>query len=105
MSVFNNLTHKSPSLFDVIIAPLVTEKATLAAEKGQYIFKIAPHATKNDVKVAVEALYSVKVIKVNTLSIEGKNKRFRGRYGKRRSVKKAIVRVAEGQTINLGMEA
>ncbi len=106
MSVsFNGLKEKSPSLFDVIISPVITEKATVAAEKGQYIFKVAPHATKKDIKTAVEALYKVDVKKVNTLNLEGKIKRFRGRYGKRKGMKKAVVRVADGQTINMGMES
>ncbi len=102
---FKRMTEKSPSLFDVIIAPIITEKATLAAEKGQYIFSVAPHATKRDIKTAVEALYKVDVKKVNTLNVEGKVKRFRGQYGRRKSRKKAIVCLAAGQTINLGMES
>lgn len=106
MSVsFGNLSEKSPRIFDVILAPLITEKATLAAEQGQYTFKVAPHATKQDIKTAIQALYAVKVKKVNTLNTAGKVKRFKGQKGKRPDVRKAIVCLEKGQTINLGMES
>lgn len=89
------------NLFDVLRAPLVTEKTTLAGENNQYGFKVALDATKQDIKVAVEQLYKVKVEKVNTITQKGKVKRFRGRLGKRNDVKKALVKVAKGQAIDL----
>lgn len=89
------------SVFDVLRAPLVTEKSTLAAEKNQYGFRVDLNATKQDIKVAVERLYKVNVEKVNTILLKGKVKRFKGRIGKRNDTKKAIVRIAEGQKIDL----
>jgi len=87
--------------YDVLVSPVVTEKATRILENNQVIFKVATNATKFQIKNAVEALYSVKVTKVNTINIKGKNKIFRGVKGKRSSIKKAIVSLAEGQSIDL----
>ncbi len=97
----NPLTPESSRIYDVLIAPLITEKATAALEKGQYMFKVAKECTKADIKIAVEKLYKVKVEGVQTLTIKGKTKRFRGRIGKKNDVKKAFVRLAEGQKIDL----
>ena len=87
--------------YDTIIAPVITEKATLASEHGKVVFRVAPNATKPELKAAVDALFSVKVIAVNTLNRAGKTKRFRGIAGKQKSYKKAIVTLAEGQSIDV----
>ena len=87
--------------YDILVSPVVTEKATRILENNQVIFKVSTNATKFQIKNAVEALYSVKVTKVNTINIKGKNKIFRGVKGKRSSIKKAIVGLAEGQSIDL----
>lgn len=89
------------SMYQIIRAPLITEKATALTERNQVGFKVALEATKPEIKVAVEALFGVKVLGVNTLVQKGKTKRFRGRPGIRSDVKKAFVQLAEGQTIDL----
>ena len=87
--------------YDVIVAPHITEKATLASEYDAVVFKVIDSATKPQIKAAVEALFDVKVISVNTLNQKGKTKRWKGRPYKRSDVKKAIVRLAEGQSIDI----
>ena len=87
--------------YDVIVAPHITEKATLASEHDAVVFKVIDSATKPQIKAAVEALFDVKVISVNTLNQKGKTKRWKGRPYKRSDVKKAIVRLAEGQSIDI----
>jgi large subunit ribosomal protein L23 len=87
--------------YDVILRPLVTEKSTRGSEHGQVTFRVAPDATKPRIKAAVEALFGVKVRAVNTVWTKGKRKRFRGRPGRRSDVKKAVVSLAEGQTIDV----
>jgi large subunit ribosomal protein L23 len=87
--------------YDVIRAPVITEKATMASEANQVVFKVAIDATKPQIKAAVEKLFDVKVTAVNTLITEGKTKRFRGFKGKRNDTKKAIVTLAEGQSIDV----
>ncbi|MCS6778435.1 MAG: 50S ribosomal protein L23 [Geminicoccaceae bacterium] len=89
------------STYDVIIAPVITEKATMLSEKNQIVFKVRPDATKPQIKAAVEALFNVKVTAVNTLNVKGKVKRSRGRLGRRPDVKKAIVTLAEGARIDV----
>lgn len=88
-------------MYQTILAPVVTEKATLLTEQGQVVFKVPLEATKPEIKASVEALFGVKVLSVNTLVVKGKTKRFRNRPGQRSDWKKAIVRLAEGQTIDL----
>jgi len=88
-------------LYDVLVRPIVTEKSTAASELGKVTFAISPTATKHDVKCAVESLFKVTVTKVNTINVEGKMKRFRGRPGQRSDLRKAIVTLAEGQSIDL----
>jgi len=90
-----------PSTYDIILAPVITEKATLLSEKNQIVFKVRKDATKPQIKAAVEALFNVKVTAVNTMNVKGKVKRFRGRVGKRPDVKKAIVTLAEGSRIDV----
>ncbi len=87
--------------YDTIIAPLITEKATLLTEQNKVVFRVAEDATKDEIAAAVEELFKVKVIKVNTLITKGKTKRFRGILGRRSDVKKAIVTLQEGQTIDI----
>jgi large subunit ribosomal protein L23 len=89
------------SNYDVIRAPVVTEKSTNVSEHNQVIFDVAMDATKPEIKAAVEALFSVKVTAVNTHVRKGKVKRFRNRLGARNDVKKAVVTLAEGQTIDI----
>lgn len=88
-------------LYDVLVRPLVTEKSSAAAELNKLTFAISPTATKTDVKNAVEGLFKVTVTKVNTIKTEGKVKRFRGRPGQRSDLRKAVVTLAEGQSIDL----
>ncbi|EAU42391.1 50S ribosomal protein L23 [Fulvimarina pelagi HTCC2506] len=87
--------------YDVITAPVITEKSTLLSEKNQVVFNVPKTATKPQIKAAVEALFEVKVEDVNTLIRKGKVKRFRGRIGKQSDQKKAIVTLAEGQSIDV----
>jgi len=87
--------------YDVIVAPHITEKATLASEHNAVVFKVVESATKPQIKAAVEALFDVKVVSVNTLTQKGKTKRWKGRPYKRNDIKKAVVRLAEGQSIDV----
>jgi large subunit ribosomal protein L23 len=87
--------------YETILAPVITEKATLLSEHNKVVFKVAKDATKDEIAQAVEALFKVNVTKVNTLVVKGKTKRFRGHVGRRSDVKKAIVTLAEGQSIDI----
>ncbi len=87
--------------YDLIVSPVITEKATLASENNQVVFQVALNATKPMIKEAIESLFKVKVTAVNTIRVKGKVKRFRGLPGKRNDVKKAIVTLAEGQMIDV----
>jgi large subunit ribosomal protein L23 len=87
--------------YDTIVAPVITEKSTAASEHNKVIFTVAPGATKPEIKAAVEALFKVKVTAVNTLNRKGKRKRFRGIAGKQKDVKRAIVTLAEGDSIDV----
>lgn len=88
-------------IYKVILAPLVSEKATNIAEKhGQYVFRVATDATKLEIKKAVEALFEVKVASVNVLNQKGKTKRTARGVGKRNDVRKAYVRLVDGQDID-----
>ena len=89
-------------MYDIISSPVVTEKSTLGSQYGQVTFKVPKSATKPQIKVAVETLFGVKVKGVNTLIAKGKNKRFKGIMGRRSDVKKAVVTLEEGQTIDVG---
>ena len=90
-------------MYDVIRTPVVTEKSTMGSQHGQVTFKVRPDATKPQIKAAVEALFDVKVTSVNTLISKGKTKRFKGMKGFRSDEKKAIVSLAEGETIDTGV--
>ena len=87
--------------YDVIVSPAITEKSTLASEQNQVVFNVARDASKPEIKKAVEALFGVKVVSVNTQLRKGKVKRFRGHLGKQSDVKKAFVTLAEGQSIDV----
>lgn len=87
--------------YDVIVSPAITEKATLASENNQVVFNVAKNASKPEIKQAVEALFGVKVKAVNTLIRKGKVKRFKGKVGKQKDVKKAIVTLVDGQSIDV----
>jgi large subunit ribosomal protein L23 len=87
--------------YDVIVSPAITEKSTMASEQNQVVFNVAKKATKPEIKAAVEALFSVKVTGVNTLVRKGKLKRFRGTVGRQGDVKKAIVTLADGHSIDV----
>ena len=89
------------AMYDVIVAPVVTEKSTRMSEHNQVVFKVRQEATKPEIKAAVEGLFNVKVTAVNTLVQKGKMKRFKGRVGFRSDVKKAVVTLAEGQSIDV----
>ena len=89
------------SNYDVILSPVITEKATMLSEQNKVVFKVAHDATKDEIAAAVEELFKVKVTKVNTLVTKGKTKFFRGIKGRREDVKKAIVTLAEGQSIDI----
>ena len=91
----------TPRHYDVILAPVITEKATMLSEQNKVVFRVADDATKEEIATAVEELFRVKVTKVNTLIQKGKTKRFRGRPGRRNDVKKAIVTLQEGQSIDI----
>ncbi len=91
----------NPTHYDVIVSPVITEKSTMASENGQVMFNVSPTATKPQIKKAVEALFSVKVKAVNTLVRKGKEKRFRGMIGRQSDVKKAIVTLEDGQSIDV----
>jgi large subunit ribosomal protein L23 len=88
-------------MYDIIRSPLITEKTTLGGEHNQVTFRVPLNATKPEIKQAVEGLFEVKVKAVNTLRQRGKVKRFRGLLGKRPDVKKAIVTLEEGQSIDV----
>jgi large subunit ribosomal protein L23 len=87
--------------YDVIVAPHITEKATLLSENNAVVFKVATTASKPQIKEAVEALYDVKVTGVNTIVQKGKTKRWKGKPYKRSDIKKAVVTLAEGQMIDI----
>jgi large subunit ribosomal protein L23 len=90
-----------PKHYDTIRKPIITEKATMASEAGAVVFQVAPEATKPEIKEAVEQLFGVKVKAVNTVTTQGKTKRFRGRLGTRNAVKKAYVTLEDGNTIDV----
>jgi large subunit ribosomal protein L23 len=88
-------------MYDLILGPVITEKSTRGSEHNQVTFRVRKEATKPDIKIAVEGLFQVKVKAVNTLNQKGKVKRFRGRPGRRSDVKKAIVTLGEGHSIDV----
>ena len=106
MSRFRFIPRETPKLtreamYDLVIAPVITEKATMASEHNQVTFRVPLSADKRAVKAAIEGLFKVKVTAVNTIRVKGKSKRFRGRPGQRSDFKKAIVTLAEGSKIDV----
>jgi large subunit ribosomal protein L23 len=95
------MTTSDPRHYDVILSPIITEKATNASERNQVMFRVAPHATKPQIKEAVEKLFDVKVKSVNTLIRKGKVRTFRGRRGELSDVKNAVVTLEEGHRIDV----
>jgi large subunit ribosomal protein L23 len=89
-------------MYEIIRGPVVTEKSMLGSQNAQVTFKVSMDATKPKIKKAVEALFDVNVVSVNTLIQKGKTKRFRGFMGKRSDMKKAVVRLEDGQAIDFG---
>jgi len=87
--------------YDVIVSPAITEKSTMASEFNQVVFNVAKKASKPEIKAAIEALFGVKVRAVNTSIRKGKVKRFRGTKGRLSDVKKAVVTLAEGHSIDV----
>jgi len=87
--------------YDTIVSPVITEKATIASENNQFVFKVRREATKPQIKAAIEKLFDVKVTAVNTLLRKGKSKVFRGIRGKQQDVKKAVVTLADGHRIDV----
>lgn len=94
-------TISKERMYDIIRAPVITEKATMGSEHNQVTFKVPLDASKPEIKAAVEGVFGVKVTAVNTLVSKGKVKRFRGHVGQRSDVKKAIITLAEGNTIDV----
>jgi large subunit ribosomal protein L23 len=90
-----------PRHYDLILSPVITEKATALSEQNKVVFRVRKDATKPQIKEAVEKLFDVKVVSVNTLVTKGKVKIFRGTRGQRSDVKKAVVTLAEGQSIDV----
>ena len=90
-----------PRHYDVILSPVITEKATAQSEHNKVVFRVRKDATKPEIKAAVEKLFDVKVTSVNTLVRKGKTKRFRGTVGTQSDVKRAVVTLAEGQSIDV----
>lgn len=93
------------SLYNVIKRPLVTEKTQMGLQANQYTFEVLPEATKTDIKAAVETMFGVSVVSVNTINKLGKNRVFKGRKGQRQDTKKAIVRLKSGDSIAVGAGA
>jgi large subunit ribosomal protein L23 len=95
------MSTTDPRHYDVILSPVITEKATLASDKNQVMFRVARDATKPQIKEAVEKLFDVKVKSVNTLVRKGKTKVFRGNFGSQSDVKRAVVTLEEGHRIDV----
>jgi large subunit ribosomal protein L23 len=87
--------------YDIVLAPHITEKSTMLSETNSVVFKVAPRATKPEIKAAIEALFGVTVTNVNTIVQKGKTKRWKGRPYQRSDMKKAIITLAEGQSIDV----
>jgi len=94
-------TMSRERMFEIVRSPVITEKATMMTERNQVAFRVAIDASKPEIKAAVEGLFGVSVVAVNTLVQKGKTKRFRGRPGVRSDVKKAYVQLADGQSIDM----
>ena len=91
-------------IYEIIRSPLVSEKSTFISQFNYYVFKVSSNSTKMEIKNAVENIFMFEVKSVNTLNQKGKKKRFRGKVGVRAGIKKAFVKLAEGQTIDTTLE-
>ena len=89
------------SFEDILIEPVLSEKASALREENKYTFKVLPSASKTEIKEAVRKLFNVKVVDCTTINVQGKMKRLRGRPGRTASYKKAIVKLAPGETIKV----
>ena len=98
---FNKSKPSGERMYELLRSPVITEKATLASEHNQVTFRVPLDASKPEIKSAVEGLFDVQVVAVNTLIHKGKTKRFRGTPGRQKDTKKAVVRLAEGQSIDV----
>ncbi|WP_416878769.1 50S ribosomal protein L23 [Litorimonas sp.] len=87
--------------YDTVVSPIITEKTTIISENNQVVFEVPLNASKPDIKEAIEQLFKVSVTAVNTLRVKGKTKRFRGRPGRRNDVKKAVVTLKDGDSIDI----
>ncbi|MEM7070439.1 MAG: 50S ribosomal protein L23 [Pseudomonadota bacterium] len=101
---FKKETLSDDKVYDIIRAPLVSEKTTMISQENCAVFKVAPYANKTSIKQAVEKLFSVNVEAVNIIGIKPKLKRFRGRIGFRAAYKKAVVTLKKGQSIDMATE-
>lgn len=101
MSKSKNTNNVTAKMYDTLVRPVITEKSMLSSENGKVTFKVPLWAGKDDVKNAVEAIFNVKVTKVNTIRTNGKEKMFRGHVGQRSDYKKAVVTLAKGQNIDV----
>jgi len=95
------ITLSAARMYDIVRSPMVTEKSTMASQHNQVAFRVPLDASKPEIKAAVEGIFKVKVTAVNTIRTKGKVKRFRGQLGKRGDTKKAMVTLAEGQSIDV----
>jgi len=101
MKKSENTNNVTAAMYDTLLRPVITEKSMMSSESGKVVFTVPLSATKDDVKAAVEAIFNVKVNKVNTIKQEGKAKRFKGYRGVRSDYKKAVITLAEGQNIDV----
>jgi len=95
------VTLTKQRMYDIILAPVITEKATRTSEHNQVVFRVALDATKPEIKAAIEGVFGVTVKAVNTVRVKGKKKMFKGRPGRRSDYKKAMVTLAAGQSIDV----
>ncbi len=95
------VTLSKARMYDIVRTPVVTEKSTMASQHNQVVFRVPLDAGKPEIKAAVEGIFNVKVTAVNTIRTKGKVKRFRGEIGRRNDTKKAMITLAEGQSIDV----
>ncbi len=100
MKKSENANNVTAAMYDTLLRPVITEKSMMSSENGKVVFMVPVSSTKDEVKAAVEAIFNVKVNKVNTVKQNGKVKRFRGYQGVRSDYKKAVLTLAEGQNID-----
>lgn len=97
----STVSLKKDRMYEIVRSPVITEKSTIISEFNQVSFQVPLSATKPEIRAAIEGLFDVKVTSVNTLRQQGKIKRFRGKLGKRNETKKAVITLAEGNTIDI----